>query len=190
MKKIILLVLIAITELSLVGCISYFDETRKDMELIAVKVYDKDGIEVMGKYKSYYAEILYEETSLNSEIIPLNSAAPVENYYFVDGVENAPYTVKLIFYSKKGYNMTKLLVESSYGYRNDGSNTIETSNITKEDENIVVTLDIERVSKENCLYTTIKWYENDVLHTFHTKGSNTYIKGVYFRLPSLDKVSC
>lgn len=184
MKKIFLLLLIVITELSLVGCDPYFDKTKYDMELIDIKVYDKDGAEVVGKYLNYY-----------SEIIQLNSAAPIEKYYVVDGVENESYKVKLIFYSKKGYSMTKLLLENSYKgsrykYRDDDYNIIEVSNIDKEDENIVVTLDIDKISTENCLYTTIKWYENDSLHNFNTQGSNTYIRGVYFKLPSLNKVLC
>lgn len=181
MKKFGLLVLVIIVGFGLVGC--YTDYSKKDMELISVNVYDKDNNELVGSYKNYFNGI--HDTSsvdLAAAATQLNSAAPVENYYCVEGKENETYTVKFTFHSTKGYTLTKLVLTNNPSVGAYPKESIECTDIEKVDDNYVVTLIVEELKEANQWYKTIYWYNKEKQNTFSTMGSNTYIKGVYFNL--------
>lgn len=189
MKKIISLILLIIFSVSLSGCDMYGDSQKKEMKLIEIKVYDKDNNEIVGTYENYWTfrdEIA--ELSTSSELMPLNSAAPVENYYCVDAIENEAYTVKFIFYSKKNYELTRIGLSNEPGF--SYIETIECTNIEKVRTNYVATIVVEKVDSTNMFFHVVNWSRGGVTERFHTMGGNTYIKGVYFNLNSTKETAC
>lgn len=190
MKKIGLLLLMVIIGCSLTGCI-YTDFSKRDMELIDVKVYDSENNEIIGTYKNYYSEIYdYTNVSYNEDIIPLNSAAPVENYYVIDAEEGKSYVVKFGFYSRNNCDLTKIIFGVNSKATNPYEEKVECIDIKNYGDNYEVTLTIEKVEMANRLYETIAWNDGKTEHRFGTMGSNTYIKGVYFNLPSSEELAC
>lgn len=181
MKKILLFTTLIISMFLLVGCNLYEDTSKKNMKLIDVKVFDENNNEVIGSYKNY-------SEMYDISFTPLNSAAPVLNFYVVETEKNKSYKVKFFLYSEKGYELTKLIINESLHF-SEGT-LLECTNIEKEDENFVVTFNVDKVDEDHNLYRVYKWYNDDASHHFSTSGSNTYIVGVYFKLPSKIKVAC
>ena len=181
MKKILLFTTLIISLFLLVGCNLYEDTTKKNMKLIDVKVFDENNNEVIGSYKNYFE--MYDLS-----FTPLNSAAPVLNFYVVEAQENKSYTVKFFLYSERGYELTKLIVNESFHFSE--STILECTDIEKEGKNFVVTFNVQNTDENHNLYRVYKWYNNDASHPFSTQGSNTYIAGVYFKLPSKIEVAC
>ena len=93
MKKIFLTFLCFLVILILSGC--YYDYSKRNMELIDIKVYDLEGNEIEGEYKNYF-NIL---TKINKE--KLNSAAPAINYYVVDADEGIHLKLNSYFIHKE-----------------------------------------------------------------------------------------
>ena len=177
MKKLLGLLLLFLFGLSLVGCFNiYEDKSKRDMKLTEVKVFDKDNNEIVGTYKDYRLIEFPEDKE------KLNSAAPVENFYIVKGTIGESYTVKFYFVSERNKVLTKLVFSSEMSYYSDTK--YEVTDIVKEEGKYVATLRIENLSELNNFYCTISWFNKDKEITFSTKGSNTYIKGVYLELPS------
>ena len=80
MKKLLGLLLLFIFSFSLAGCFNiYADDSKNDMDLVDVKVYDKDNNELKGTYKNFFGSRNPKSKDNNKE--ELNSAAPVFNYY-------------------------------------------------------------------------------------------------------------
>ena len=179
--KKILIIIVLLLATFLLYC--YNDTRKKDMYIVDVKVYDKDGVEIIGEYKDYYSAIVQEEEAMNT-----NSAAPVINYYCVKIKKNSECIVKFYFRSARHYKLTKL------DFVNDAHNNykyIECSDIEKKDEDYIVTLKIDSVTKENRIYKVINWYDdNNTQHYFTEMGSNTYLKGVYFYISDQEDLSC
>lgn len=184
MKKILFLVMIFFTLSMFSGCDIYADKSKRQMELIDVKVFDEENNEIIGTFKNYYTEIRRDgKLNLNGSFLPLNAARPVINYYFVQVKNNCPYTVKFTFYSKLGYKLSKV----DFSNENESSSiAFECSNIEKIDKNYIATLNINEVNDNNKLLHIVNWYKGEEKHRFSTMGSNTYIKGVYFSFESLE----
>lgn len=178
--KKILIIIVLLLATFLLYC--YNDTRKKDMYIVDIKVYDEDGVEIIGEYKDYYSAIM------DGDIIKTNSAAPIINYYCVKVKEGSQFTVKFYFRSARHYKLTKLefvnAPENNYNY-------IECSDIEKQEEDYIATMKIDKVTKDNHIYKIINWYdENDTKHHFSEMGSNTYIKGVYFYISDQDDLSC
>lgn len=179
MKKISLVLLFFAISMLFTGC--YTDNTKKHMELIEVKVYDKDNKEIKGTYQNYRFIDNKNVVKLSRTIVPVNSAAPVENYYCVDANENESYIVKFIFHSSVNFKLEKLYLNNNPESNSDDEE-IECSNVEYIDGNYVVTLYIEKIEENLQYYHIIKWYNGNKTIHFNTKGSNTYNKGVCFIL--------
>lgn len=189
MKRIFILLIFCILLIGLTSCFSYYDSSRKDMELIEVKVYDVDGNEIKGTYKNFFHGISQSLThKISSELVPVNSAAPVLNYYYVDAKENTEYTIKFFFRSVRGYTLTKLIYNNELD--NSYINKKECDQIEKSDDLFVATIKVDKVEAENQIYSKIEWYQDDTLHRFGCQGSNTYIEGVYFNLNNTTETTC
>ena len=174
MKKIILLLMLMMVLLPISAC--YFDETRKDMELVAIRVYDKDNVIIEGEYSNY---LIYSPKKINNDIKKTNSAAPVEKYYYVNGKENEKYTVKFYFESQRHKNLESIY----FGYDFDDSyydELLEVSDVSEEDGKYCVTLEIDHLEVDKYIFKTVSWSDGEIKHNFITKGSNTYIRGVVF----------
>ena len=93
MKKLLGLLLLFIFSFSLVGCFNiYEDKSKRDMELVDVKIYDKDNNEIKGTYKNFFGD--RSPKNKNENLDKLNSAAPVFNYYVINASLNESYTIK------------------------------------------------------------------------------------------------
>ena len=180
MKKLLGLLLLFIFSFSLVGCFNiYADDSKNDMDLVDVKVYDKDNNELKGTYKNFFGSKNPKSKDNNKE--ELNSAAPVFNYYVVEGVLGESYTVKFYFYSKRGYKLTKVVFYDYDSVYSD--NKYEVTDIVKEDKNYIATIKIDSLSESNNYYYVGMWYKEEHNYYFGSRGSNTYIKGAYLELP-------
>ncbi len=180
MKKLLGLLLLFIFSISLVGCFNiYEDKSKRDMELVDVKIYDKDNNEIKGTYKNFFG--IENPKSRDNNVDELNSAAPIFNYYVVEGVLGESYTIKFYFYSKRGYKLTKItLFDEDTTY---ADNKFEVTDIVKEDKNYVATLKVDNLTESNNFYYVGLWYRDNKEFHFGSKGSNAYIKGVYLELP-------
>ena len=180
MKKLLGLLLLFIFSFSLVGCFDiYEDKSKRDMELVDVKIYDKDNNEIKGTYKNFFGE--RSPKNKNTNLDKLNSAAPVFNYYVIDVSLNESYTIKIYFYSQKGFNLTKITLFGEDSSLSDEK--YEVTDIVKEDKNYVATFTVDNVTESNNFYYVGLWYKGDMQYHFGTMGSNTYIKGAYLELP-------
>lgn len=187
MKKIFILFITLVSVVSFSGCNIYIDTSKRDMELIDVKVFDSDGNEVEGSYKNFRTELwesnkLNLSTKKNSDLMLLNSAAPVENYYYVNAYKDKSYTVKFTFHSANGYDLTKVDINNDPEADTNGV-TLECENIEKINKDYVATFDVEKMvetAKSIKYYHAIRWYGKSKQGTFGNKGSNIYIKGVCF----------
>lgn len=177
--KKVLIVLVLLLSTFLLYC--YNDSRKKDMYIVAIQVFDKDGNELEGQFKDYNT-CLKEDDDYKT-----NSAAPVINFYCVTVKENEAYVVKMHFKSAKHYTLTKL--ELSNRVYSD-SKYIECTDIVKDDDTFIATLYIEKVTKENKIYKVINWYQGETKHYFTEMGSNTYDKGVYFYLTDQERLVC
>ena len=179
MKKLIIVLFLCIFCVVFSSC--YYDSSKKNMELIEVKVYDSENNEVEGEYKDIYKTWLNELFKVSNDVKRVNSAAPVEKYYFVEGKKDEKYTVIFTFTSVNNYELTKLILTHDFdNYHKDHyGEEIECLDITKEEKNFIVKFEVEGLEEDTCLKTK-RWEDNDSSHLFGTKGSNVYIKGVYF----------
>lgn len=169
MKKIFLTFLCFLVILILSGC--YYDYSKRNMELIDIKVYDLEGNEIEGEYKNYF-NIL---TKINKE--KLNSAAPAINYYVVDADEGDSFEVEFIFYSQRNRKMKYLRLESN------NNDIIEITDLQDEDDKIIARVTFESINLDYQYFTVKEWKnKRNRSFYFYTKGSNSYIKGVYFNL--------
>ena len=177
--KKVLIVLALLLATFLLYC--YNDSRKKDMYIVSIQVFDKDGNELEGQFKDYNT-CLKEDDDYKT-----NSAAPIINFYCVTVKENEAYVVKMYFKSAKHYTLTKLVLSNSvYG----DSTHIECTDIVKDDDTFIATLYIDKVTKENKIYEVIHWYQNDTMHYFTEMGSNTYDRGVYFYLTDQERLVC
>ena len=175
--KKIFIVLILFLSIMLSGCIfSYADTRKKDMDLVDVKVFDKDNNELNGEYIDYF----------HMDFLDTNSAAPVEYFYQVKVKEKESYTVKFYFTSIKGYKMEKLILSDEYG---NNEIEVDKENITEEDKKIVVTFKAS-VDTSNIVLKIKAWYLQEEVRYFSLKGSNTYKKGVYLIVTGNEDVKC
>ena len=185
MKKLLIIVAVLLLGSGLVGC--YYDYSKRDMELVDVKVYDIDGNEIVGEYYNDYDDLfasLMQSSKLGFE--KCNSAAPVEKYYCINAIEQASYTVKFYFRSINNRGLTKLVLTN-----NDNEIILECTDIEKIDDELVVTFTIQNMITETQFYRIYTWNDGEeVSHRFSTQGSNTYIKGVYFILDAQTETSC
>lgn len=163
MKKILSIVSLMFLLCTLVGCDIYYDTSKRDMELIEIKVYDEEGVEIVGEYENYFRE--------------LNSAAPVVNFLFVDIDPSQTYYVDFIFISKKKYEMNKLKIAN---VNNPYEDVIECTDILKEDGKIIARQAFSNFSETYRVFRIWSWYLSNTEKRFNTKGSNTYILGVVF----------
>lgn len=175
MKKSLIFIFLAFL-LVLTGCNDeniYFDSSRKDMEVTDIKVYDSQNNEIKGVYKNI---TLLDD----NKMLHLNSPAPVLNYYVIEGKSDETYTVKFYLYSKKGKKLKKIELnhEPLTVYSDE---YIECTDITKENDAYIATLKIDNLSKQSQYYHITTWYNNSKNY-FGSKGGNSYIKGVYFKL--------
>lgn len=191
MKKRIFVWVLAFIVIMFAGCDIYADRTKKDMELIDIQVYDQSNREISGTYQNFRIYDYENENaavSFTNEIVPVNSAAPVENYYFVKAKENESYTVKFTFYSLRGYKLTKIFLYNDPEIW-PSAREIECDKIEKVGANYVATLTIDKVEKTT-YYHVFAWHNGQSKITFGTKGSNTYIKGVCFLMGNSETLSC
>ena len=178
----ICIILLSVLILLQISC-TYYDFSKNDMDLIDVKIYDEKNNEIVGEYKNYYREIISPiKGSYDYEILPLNSAAPVYNLYCIDAKVDKTYTIKLYFYSKKSYEISKISLRCM-NTENEDTYNIDCDNIEKEEDYFVATIKVDKVEKTNQIYWIENWFNKNVKYTFGSKGSNNYIKGVYFDLP-------
>lgn len=185
MKKLLIIVAVLLLGIGLVGC--YYDYSKRDMELVDVKVYDVDDNEIIGEYRNYYDDLftsLMQSSKLGFE--KCNSAAPVENYYCINAMEQTSYTVKFYFCSINNKGLTKLVLTND-----DNEIILECTDIEEIDDQLVVTFTIQNMTTETQFYRIYIWNDGkEVSHRFSTQGSNTYIKGVYFKLATQTETSC
>ena len=189
-RKLSLLLFLLIMVVLYSGCNIYKDYSKNNMDVTGVKVFDSENNEVIGSYKNYYRDIYnYSKVSYKVNLIPMNSAAPVFNYYTIDAEEEKAYVLKIYFHSEKGYKLSKV----SYYYSDINElteNEFESTDIEKVNNDYVVTININKIDSTNQLYTVKGWYSGDNENTFSSKGSNTYIKGAFFNLPNENKLIC
>ena len=184
MRKVLSLVLILLFGLSLTGCFNlYYDSSRRDMELVDVKVFDKDNNEIEGTYENFFGYRSPKFKSNDSE--QLNSAAPVFNFYVVKAEEGETYTVKYYLESQKNNKLTKLVFTPDENVYNETK--YEVTDIVKEDGKYIATMTINGLSELNNFYYISYWYSGDNKYSFGQKGSNKYIKGVYLELPTKEE---
>ena len=176
MKKVIIILMFCIFCVLLSSC--YYDTKKRDMELIEVKVYDKDNNEVTGEYKNYFT-ITTTDTlfKVSNDLKKVNSAAPVINYLIIEANKDEKYTINFIFTSVNNKKLTKLILTNDF--ESDYGNEIECTDITKDGKNYVVKYEVENI-EESIAYRALKWENGDTSNYFTIKGSNTYIRGVYF----------
>lgn len=175
MKKTFFALLLLLSSILLAGC--YFDNSKRDMDLIDVKVYDLEGNEIIGEFKNYYREIQNQESKrLNLKIQKLNSAAPIINYYYLEVEDNSSFNVDFIFSSKNKKEMKYLFIRNLVD-----KSDILCDNITIHDDKIIVTCKFENIRQDYSSFKIIRWTDNDDRsHFFSDKGGNTYNRGVYF----------
>lgn len=163
MKKNIIVILFLLLVILLTGC--YYDRSKLNMELIDIKVYDIDDNQVFGEYKDYY-----------TNLINLNSTAPVLNYYYLEVEESSTYTVKFYFASSRSKILSGIKITNL-----DNEETFTCDNVEKIDDNFVVTYTFSDINSSYHVFKVISWLNEEGMNThFGESGSNTYIKGVYF----------
>jgi len=148
-----------------------------------IKFYDLEGNEIPGEYINYFDHV-FNDTSfrLSSDLRPLNSAAPIENFYCATVEGETSIEVVMKFQKRVSNEFSSLILIC----QNDRGNIMEiTENIEEIDEYIYVTYVIENITKDNNLYEVSKWTDQDgEEHYFSSQGSNTYIRGFYLTLNS------
>ena len=175
-----LLIWMVVFSLMLTSC--YFDNNKKAMELIEIKVYDIAGIAVIGEVKNYSDELyrLNSQSNWQATSQKLNSPAPVFNYYYVSISEEASYTIEFIFESKKGYEMKLLKIRAQ-----EEDTLMECSDITTRGGKIIVKFFAENVNPDYHIFTAKEWIDDkDQRHYFSAYGGNVYLRGIYFDLTS------
>jgi hypothetical protein len=179
MKKIIFIIMAAICLFGLSGC--YFH--NEELVFSDVKFYDLEGNEIPGEYINYFDHV-FNDTSLrlSSDLKPLNSAAPIENFYCATIEDGTSIEVVMKFQKR----VNKEFVSLTLIRQNDGSSLIELINGIEEiDEYIYVTYVVENITTDNNLYEVSEWTDQEGgKHYFGTRGGNTYIRGFYFNLAS------
>lgn len=181
MKKIIILVL-GLLIISLSGCDIYYDKTKREMELIEIEVRDNDGNIVEGEYKNARDLSDGNDNYYITKTL-INSAAPSINYYVFKAEEGKTYEVTFIFVSKKNYNLNNITVLPG---KENGNNQeeVEVTDIVRIDGKFRATYIIENATPDKLLHVVTKWSGKSHEGRFGTKGSNTYIKGVYLDFES------
>lgn len=176
MKKLLGLLLLFIFGFSLAGCSYYYDLSKREMELKAIKVFDSDNNEIEGTYVNFFHGLP------NAATKKMNSAAPVFNYYVVKVEEGKEYTIKFYLESKYNKKLTKLVFNNEDSIYSE--NYYEVTDIVKENKTYIATMVISSLNTSNNLYHIVSWSDDsDVKNYFGSKGSNTYIKGAYLELP-------
>ena len=179
MKKSLLLFLATICMFGLSGCYLHNEGTV----LSEIRFYDLEGNEIIGEYKNYFGHD-FKNTSLrlSSELEPLNSVAPIENYYCAT-IEDGT-SIEVVMKFKK--RIRDDFVALNFMCQNDRLNTLQlTENIEEIDKYIYVTFIIENITKDNNLYEVTKWTDQDgEYHYFSNVSENTYISGFYLTLNS------
>lgn len=183
-KSIIFMFMLVLVVLT--GC--YYDNSKKDMEVTGIKVYDENNQEIIGIYKDYYRGI--NNISTTSKTIfkeNLNSAAPVLNYYFIEAKNDQSYKVEFYLKSEKKLELTKLSLinELNNSYPDE---TIEVLDIKKNDNEFIATIIIDKITTDNQIYTVHSWFNLQKENKFREQGSNTYICGVYFQIKTESEV--
>ncbi|MDY4787864.1 MAG: hypothetical protein SO253_00935 [Bacilli bacterium] len=169
MKKIFKYLTIVLMFFMLTSC--YTDQRKKDMDLKEIVVYDSKGSEVKGEYDNYYDRL---------DRVPLNSAAPVVNYYFVDVTENETYTVHFKFNSIRNYKMKSLTIKND---QNEEKSVHE--DVEFEGNYLICKVTFNNVHSGFNSYSISSWIDSEEKnHHFGIKGSNTYLRGIYFNIIS------
>jgi hypothetical protein len=179
MKKSLLLFLATICLFGLSGCYLHNEE----VVFSEVRFYDLEGNEIIGEYKDYF-DGYFNNTAvhLSSNFRPLNSAAPIVNFYCATIEDGTSVEVVMKFQKRVSDEITALILKC----QDESSKTIELTNDIEEiDDYVCVTFLVENITKDNNLYEVTKWVDQDgEEHYFGVRGSNTYIRGFYFTLSS------
>ncbi len=179
MKKTILLFLATICMFGLSGCYLH----NEKVVFSEVRFYDLEGNEIIGEYKNYF-DHQFNNTSfrLSSELEPLNSVAPIENFYCATIEEGISIEVVMKFQKRVSKEFTSLIMIG----QNDRLNTLQlTDNIEEIDGFVYVSFIVENITKDNNLYEVTNWTDQDgEEHYFSSNGDNTYIRGFYLTLNS------
>lgn len=179
MKKIVVLFLAVLCLSGLSGC--YFH--NEEMVFSDIKFYDLDGNEIPGEYKNYFdSEFNNTSLHLSSDLKPLNSAAPIENFYYAIVEDGTSIEVVMKFEKRVSDEFVSLVLFR----QNDAENLIElTDTIEEKDGFFYVTYVVENITAGNNLYEVNAWTDQDGgEHYFSARGGNTYIRGFYFHLNS------
>lgn len=177
MKKIIVLFLAILCLSGLSGC--YFH--NEEMVFSEIKYYDLDGNEITGEYTNYFdSEFNNISLQLASNLKPLNSAAPIVNFYYAIVEDGTSIEVVMKFQKRVNDEFVSLVLFR----QNDRDNLIEfTDNIEEIDGYFYVTYVVENITTGNNLFEVSVWTDQDGgEHYFSTRGGNTYIRGFYFHL--------
>ncbi|MCI5939037.1 MAG: hypothetical protein SOU07_03245 [Bacilli bacterium] len=174
MKKRIFILLFLLIFMALSGCM-YKDTRKKYMDLVEIHVFDENNNELHGEYENYFGKFNFMQFK------KCNSAAPVCNVLNIKIKESKNYTVKFYFKSNKFYKMKELVLTNELSHYADETNITTIKEIDEIKSGYVVTFNTSAITEKNNKFIIKQWIDNnDKVHVFSTKGSNSYIKGVVF----------
>lgn len=146
MKRILLFFILVFSMIVVSGCTN--DQTKREMSLVKIEVFNDNGIEIEGSWEYRYG---YEPMAVQ----------PVYYDYFVPAELNESYTVKLYFFSNTGSTLTKFYIT----YNEDTSYADEFIP-TYDGEYWVSTIEVESLSESKTRWGMFSWYEDDVRNNF------------------------
>lgn len=176
MKKTVFIILVILFTITLTGCYKHYE----NVTFVDIKFYDLDNNEIAGEYRDYFhRDFLNTSLKLSTtNVIKLNSPAPVINFYFAQVEEGA--TIKVIMkFRVKNYEIKSLTLVCQ--------NDILVKDNQMEKIEIVegytyITYIVENVTKENNFYEVDSWSDGSSSYRFVSRGGNQYIRGFHFIL--------
>lgn len=174
MKKIGLIFIGLLIIITLTGCYVHNEKAT----FVDVKFYDSEDNEIQGEFKNYFNRD-FDDLKLkfsSNNVIQLNSAAPVVNFYCAEVEEGS--TIKVVMKFKVNNNeMKSLTIKCQDDWSKVDS---KMDNIEIADGFTYVTYIVENITKENNLFEVTSWNDGNANHSFGERGGNTYIRGFYF----------